>query len=193
MSGQGQPPPGVPGTLRTGIAGREASVDVNSPFIQRMLALVFTMVTRAAQSAASYTEHAHRTLVTPKDVQMALKFHARHFLSEEGIEQLETDVNEMAATLQQPMSDSETDSGSGSDMATSGDEDEDDGDVEEEEAEVEPQMCDDDETWTRSECQCSACVGIHETLETWDAWTPTDPAEKWIKAHVDTAVAQSAP
>lgn len=168
------------------------------------------MVTRAAKSAALYTEHAHRTLVTPKDVQMALKFHARHFLSEEGIDQLETEVNEMASTLQQPMSDSEDsdsedseETETGSDMSTSGDdgdEDNDDADEGEDDEDKDDdgqsdivRMCDDDETWTRSECQCSACVGIHETLETWDAWMPTDPAEKWIKAHVDTAVAQSAP
>lgn len=172
-----------------------------------MLALVFTLVTRAAKSAATYTDHAHRTLVTPKDVQMALKFHARHFLSEEGIDQLETEVNEMAATLQQPMSDSEdSDSDNseetemGSDMSTSGDEDigdedegeESDGEGQESESDI-VRMCDDDETWTRSECQCSVCVGMNETWETWDAWMPTDPAEKWIKAHVDTAVAQSAP
>jgi hypothetical protein len=162
-----QTPPPV---LRTGfgesIGGK---IDKNSPVGRRLISTVFVLVNRAATTAALYCTHSKRTVVTEDDVKQALKYHAITFLSEAEYDTLEHDVNSMQTLVDRFVTE---------DMTSD---------------EVTDTMCDeiedamsetsDEDEVTEHMCACSVCSGIRNV--DWDAWTPVDPAESFIKHHID--------
>ena len=202
------PPP----VLRTGLVGDgpTAKIDKHSPMGKRLVGLVFVLVKRAATSAALFCRHAGRYMVTPDDVRKALRYHAVSFFSESGFEQLERDVESMEAMVDQFVSES---IGSGDVVDTFADEaidtrstrsqdgeEYDDDESEDDEDDDDDESEDDDEsdmdgpppfpstseTLPKSSdnpCTCDVCRGIREL--DWDAWQPTDPAECFIKSHID--------
>jgi hypothetical protein len=184
---------GVPNTLRTGFDGTDngdGHVELD-PKALRMITLAWTLVRRAAKTSALYCDHAGRAKVTVEDSNLALKYHARHFLSEDAIDELEAEVNVNEAEIVEHMN-AETDS-SDADTEMSGSAAED----AEEEQEGDEAMEDDDtseeddgEPWTRSSCECAVCAGIHEVDDAWDEWNPTDEAEIAIKAKTNDAIAK---
>lgn len=206
-----QPPP----VLRTGLVGDGPAVkiDKQSPMAKRLLGLVFVLVKRAATSAALYCMHNGRHIVTPDDVRGALKYHAVTFFSEEGFEQLERDVDSMETFVEQFVTeaigsdgivdaitdeaiqnqcggsedddDVTDDDNDTDDTDDEDDEDDDDSDADEDESESDEEEEDGDDPVTVSDasCDCDVCRGIREL--DWNAWQPTDPAERFIKTHID--------
>ena len=200
-----------PHVLRTGLVGDGPAVkiDKQSPMAKRLLGLVFVLVKRAATSAALYCMHNGRHIVTPDDVRGALKYHAVTFFSEEGFEQLERDVESMESFVDQFVTESvgsdgivnaiadeaadtllggseeaddEGDSDDDDDEDT--DDDDDDESDEDDDAESEEEEDGDDPvTVSDAPCDCDVCRGIREL--DWDGWQPTDPAERFIKTHID--------
>ena len=203
-----------PHVLRTGLVGDGPAVkiDKHSPMAKRLLGLVFVLVKRAATSAALYCMHNGRHMVTPDDVRGALKYHAVTFFSEEGFEQLERDVESMETFVDQFVTESigsdgivdaiadeavetqlggseeEDDSAEDEDDSAEDDDDdddsaEDDDDDDTESDDEEEEDGDDPVTVSDAPCDCEVCRGIREL--DWDAWQPTDPAERFIKTHID--------
>lgn len=170
-----RPPP----VLRTGLLGGEGpTIDKNSPLGKRLLGLVFVLVKRAATTAAMYCAHDARSMVTPDDVRLALKYHAMTFFSEAGYDQLERDVNDMEGMVDAFV----TESLASGDIVDAFADDA----VAHEASSDEETSTDDDvdpETPADPGCDCEVCRGIRE-LE-WDAWNPTDPAERFIKSHIE--------
>ena len=158
------PPP----SLRTGLADDVSppKIDRNSPLGQRLISLVFVLVKRAATTATTYCTHSKRKIVTPEDVQYALKYHAKTFFEEEGFETLEKETLEMedlvSRFINEDMSSDEV-----VDTFT-------------EESESDDEEVSDD---PGEECHCELCTTIRGV--DWDAWDPSDPAENFIKVHVD--------
>ncbi|GAQ89736.1 hypothetical protein KFL_005560140 [Klebsormidium nitens] len=128
---------------------------LDETFVNKLLALVYTMVKNAAKTAAAYAEHAQRTLVTREDVIMALKYEARRFLR---YEDLEADI-----------ADSELELRDGGDS-----------DSEAWETASERSGCEEETEGLLDECRCPTCDGVREAVATWDDWAPEDEAEiKW--------------
>lgn len=165
------PPP----VLRTGFGDAPGQkIDKNSPMGKRLISTVFVLVNRAARTAALYCTHSKRTMVTEDDVQRALKYHAITFLSEAEYEKLEQDVQSMEELVDRFVTEEVTSSDVTNEFC---DEAEDDVSVssgEEEEGDV--------------ECECTVCSGVRNVE--WDAWNPTDPAELFIKHHIDEMLTQ---
>ena len=177
----------TPPIMRTGLMGNsnEITVDRHSPLGQRLISLVFVLVKRAATTAAKYCFHCKRTLVTPMDVHYALKYHARTFFAEEGFEKLEEETTEMGELVsrfvREDISSDEVVDTFVDEEDISGDEDDDDD--EEEEEEEEERAAEKGE-----ECSCEFCTAIRGSG--WDAWDPQDPAEQFIKNHIDQVFAE---
>jgi hypothetical protein len=177
-----RPPSGIPSIIRTGFA--DDAPNTSNEFVQRMTAMAFALVSRAARHAAMYASHAHRNEVTPIDINMGLRYSARHFFDEDGFDEVEKEVNDISSRMETE----EDDDG----------EDDDSKDVTESSEGIESEEDDDDEDdqledvmpWTRSTCECGVCAGIHETETNWDEWMPEDPVEMFLKTHADRAINQ---
>ena len=168
--------------------------------MKKTIAMTFVLVRRAARHAATYANHAHRNEVSKRDIELGLRHSARHFFDEDGFDEVEKEVHEVSAMMEED----DTDSSS----SESTDEDDDDDETDETD-----ETCDDDDEtamdvsegpealsdtdvaqpWTRSKCECSACAGMHHTESTWDSWMPDDPVEMFLKNHADKAIAQDMP
>lgn len=205
----GQPPPGVPAILRTGFGDNATPNTHSASLLRKTVAMTFALVSRAARHAATYASHAHRNEVTNTDVQMGLRYSARHFFDEEGFDQVEKEVHEISAMLEKDESGSDDDDSSfdsdeeGDTCSESTDDDDANEEDETDEAMTETQTetdrtnmemdteapaADAAQPWSRSECECSVCAGMHHTESTWDAWMPEDPIEMFLKTHADRAI-----
>lgn len=156
------PPP----VMRTGILGGPARVTIDPQLEKRLVSLVFVLVKRAASTAAFFCKHSKRTLVTVDDIKLALKFEARTFLDEGGLPDLERETAEIEKMvdefIEQKISSEE---------------------IVDAFSECEDEEYPDTDDEVGEECSCETCRRIRN-LE-WDSWTPEDPAEKFIKDHVD--------
>jgi len=194
----GQHPPGVPATLRTGFGDVEPNTHSES-LMKKTIAMTFVLVRRAARYAATYANHAHRNEVSPRDIELGLRHSARHFFDEDGFDEVEKEVHEVSAMMEQDDSDpdsgdDETDDDETDDDDETGDDDDDDEtEMDVSEAPEAPSDTDVAQPWTRSKCECSACAGMHHTESTWDSWMPDDPVEMFLKNHADKAIAQDMP
>ena len=175
-----------PSSLRTGFGGANAKgIDKNSPLGKRLISLVFVLVKRAATTAALYCTHAKRSLVTPQDVGMAMRYHAMTFLAEHGFEELEKDVQDMEALVSQFVQEEAT-SSDVVDAFVDGayDEDSDDEETADETDETEDiDDAEEEEDVMDHICVCETCAGIRSV--DWETWQPEDPAEQFLKKHID--------
>lgn len=168
-----KPPP----TIRTGLGtGSSKKIEKTSPMGQRLIGLVFVLIKRAATTAAMYCSHSKRRLVTTRDVGLAMRYHAMTFLSEHGFDQLEKDVVDMEEMVSQFVNEEAT----SSDVIDTfvGEEDIQEEIEEETEEEIEEESEEEEHV-----CECETCQGIRNT--DWDAWHPEDPAEMFLKTHID--------
>lgn len=162
-----RPPP----TLKTGFGeAKPIGISASSPLGQRLISLVFVLVKRAATTAALYCKHAQREIVTPEDIKLALKYHAKTFFDEDGMGDLEKDMHAMEELVQRFASEEAT-----SDDVVDSMCDEVEGMYEEVDEE-----CDDEESQA---CECDVCSKITDL--DWDAWNPEDPAEVFLKTRID--------
>jgi len=175
-----------PSSLRTGFGETTSKgIDKHSALGKRLISLVFVLVKRAATTAAVYCTHAKRSLVTPQDVGMAIRYHAMTFLAEHGFDELEKDVQDMEGLVSQFVQEEAT----SSDVVDAFvDEAYDDvyEHVSEEESEEEPsdeEEGNDDEDVEEHICVCETCAGIRAVE--WESWHPEDPAEQFLKKHID--------
>lgn len=194
----GQPPPGVPATLRTGFGDVEPNTHSES-LMKKTIAMTFVLVRRAARHAATYADHAHRNEVSKRDIELGLRHSARHFFDEDGFDEVEKEVHEVSAMMEQDDSDPDLGDDETGDDETGDDEDDetdetgdDEDDMQTDKTDTGPETPSDIDVaqpWSRSMCECSACVGMHHTESTWDSWMPDDPVEMFLKKHADKAIA----
>jgi hypothetical protein len=178
------PPP----ILRTGLSDDVPStrIDKHSALGKRLISTVFVLVNRAATTSAVYCQHAKRTQVTVADVQSALKYHAMTFLAEEGFEELEKDVVSMQGLVDEFVNEEANPSDvvdAFCDRSDGESDDESDGESVIEESDGESVI---EESIEEEECSCEICTGVRST--DWDNWKPIDPAEQFIKKHVDEII-----
>lgn len=170
----------IPEKIQTGFGILEpptssSAIDPESAVGKRLISMVFVMIQRAAKSAAVFTKHGQRTMVTPNDIRLALKHHAITFLDEDVFAELEAEVHAMHTFLENEVSssmDDTLDTMLDTELVIDGDEDEEEETEEEEEQEEH-----------HHPCTCSFCVSLMSS--DFDAWNPTDPAEVYIKSAVE--------
>jgi hypothetical protein len=66
--------------------GLDSDGALDEGFVKKLLALVYTMIKNAANTAGTYADHGGRESVTRGDVILALKYEAKHFLTYENLE-----------------------------------------------------------------------------------------------------------
>lgn len=135
---------------------------LDEAFTRKMLALVYTMVKNAANTAATYANHAGKDQVTRDDVIMALKYEARRFLHYDG---LEADV----ATSEQELIDEEAHDSESWETALE-------------------KSGDDEKESALQVCPCSVCAGLRDAVSTWDEWAPENEAEAFLRHHFERVV-----
>jgi len=160
------------GFMRTGLVGDVDDDVAAEEFVGRAARLLKIMGDQAWHLALAYVaHHAWRTVVTPDDARMAIRYQARHFLEnmDRGIDPVVTDEDDDDDDL-------------GDDIVV---------DFEEEDIDVEVGDIDDDfpetetETETPMTCPCAMCVAMHRATVEWASWDPADPVERFLKDSVD--------
>lgn len=156
---------------------QDGKIAPDSPLGRKLLSLVFVLIKRAAQSAAVYCEHSGRSLVTPDDVKLALKYHTHRFFKDEGLEE---EAEEMHLMLENDMNSGEED---GVDMVLNT--------LDDDEDEEEEESCEEEEEERHNgqACGCDLCQGM--VSFDWDAWLPDDPAEIFMKQCVEKTMASA--
>lgn len=145
--------------MRTGLAGEGGSRRLPDEFVQHLVSIVMTMVTKAAETAMTYCEHAGRKMVSQKDIHYGLRYQARTFLQRE---HLESEIQETKSALFVEDEESE--------------EEESEDDEEEEE-------------WMESNCECATCKDTNMYVREWDAWQPQDSVEQFVKHAIEQTIA----
>jgi hypothetical protein len=156
--------------MRSGTGASSVPV-VETDVMRRLICIVMTMIAAATETAAMYAEHAGRRFVAPEDVHHGLRYQAREFFKRDNLEE---EIADMECDLYETDDDDSCE--------TSSEEDEEDEEDEEKKEEKHEQ-------WTRSSCDCDACVKINSHFDTWDLWEPTDEAEIFVKRSVDKTTA----
>lgn len=175
------PPP----SMRTGFSNVQPvppSISPDSPLGKKLLSLVFVLIRRAAGTAATYCEHDGRTVVTPNDIQLALKYHTHRFFKSEGLEE---EAEEMESMLERDIlgAGGDGDITKGVDVILDSiEEEQDDADGEGEESEEHDDE-EDIEQGKTEKCTCDVCHDVR-TFD-WDSWCPNDPVEIFMKECVE--------
>lgn len=143
--------------------------------------MIMAFMKNAMKSAAVYVSHSGRSIVTPKDIQMALKWEVFEFLNRHT---LLNDINEMT---QWTMENCEVSTDGLFDKdefvhAVNTEEDMSDDDMMEEEEDTEEEDTDEEDTgeeeWYRSACACDICYSINDAVERrWSRYQPNPGIE----------------
>ena len=141
------------------------------PTLQEQLevgGMIMAFMKNAMKSAAVYVSHSGRSIVTPKDIQMAMKWEVFEFYNRHT---LLNDINEMTRWTME-----------NSEVSTDGLFEQDDFnramDNEEEDSEEDGEEEDTEEEWERSACACDICHYINDAVERrWKHYQPNPGVE----------------
>lgn len=183
----------IPERLKTGIGSAEGSLSAEDITIlkTRMLGLVCLLIKKAAVTAGVFVEHQERDVVDAPEIIMALKHECMQFFQRDS---LESDLNAILTSI---TSDQETTDKLNEFIAASPDE------IRSSPGHVGEGLVDTVLDVVESElqesvpervptidapCECSLCVKLLDIDFLWSAWHPTDPAEQFLKEHLETLV-----
>lgn len=183
--------------MRTGPVDEPLGIDLS--FVQMIESISIAIVSRSYEVAARYCAAAGREIPTETDCMYGLRFEVRRFATDDSIEERVNEIqNALCARDESETSDGELSDGEYDDVEE-GEEDDadkfDDGDEDDEndedehdldfvpETEIEP-FCRADESRVAEE-HAEFVRAVHEAVDTWDEWFPTDPVERFLKATVE--------
>ena len=175
--------------LRTGfdLVGDGGSA-AGDAFERNMGALLLLFAEDAMRIGGSCAIAEGRRVVTEEDVRAAMKYVARTFFESADLEarfpQACADLDAMDDDEDEDESDDEGEEYEGEDDDDEEDDEEDDDDEEEDDGEGEPVDASERNAARELKAKVDACVA------TWHAWAPTDPAEAFLKRHIDAADAK---
>ena len=139
--------------------------------------MIMAFMKNAMKSAAVYVDHSGRSIVTPKDIQMAMKSEVFEFLNRST---LLNDINEMTRWTMENCEVATDGIVTQDDSAMNAEEEEESGD-EEEESDAEDEEKSDaeiEEEWYRSACMCDVCYSINNAVEKrWKHYQPNPGIE----------------
>ncbi len=131
-----------------------------------ILTLVTTFSQNSIVNASKYIEHANRTIITPKDIQMAMKFEVFQFLDRDNQELLQKNKKEITEDYYKT-----------------------DEELQEQESQYEKELDNlienhKQETFSPSICTCNICEKMNYIDKAWIHWKPTTNLEKLLKIHI---------
>ena len=162
--------------LRTGLADADIPEppEVVLERTKRLMSVTVALMTRAAETAATYAEHSGRKAATHHDVVVGLQYQTKYFfeqVTDEEVVEARKDVDaafDASSTEEEEEEEEEEEKTRGVEVEV-----EVDFDVGEEEEE--------EEEWTRSECSCAICRTVNTTVDTCDEWEPDDEVLQHLK------------
>ncbi len=139
----------------------------NNIFLKNLLVLLGIFIEDATKLSGVYCIHSNRTIVTKRDIELALKTRAYHGDAFWNSPNIISKIKEMQDFLESDpidyMEDIDDDTESDDDM-------------------------DEDEEWTKSLCLCSVCNALNSIENKWNWWSPENSLEKSIKNAIDISV-----
>ena len=131
-----------------------------------IITLVTTFSQNSIVSASKYVEHANRTVITPKDIQIAMKFEVFQFLERDNQELLQKNKEEITDDYYKTVEEQK-----------------------EQEFEYEKEIDNlidnnTEETFCKSICKCEICKQMNYIEKAWVNWEPTTNLEKILKIHI---------
>ena len=175
--------------MRTGPVDEPLGIDLS--FVQMIESISIAIVSRSYEVAARYCAAAGREIPTETDCMYGLRFEVRRFATDDSIEERVKEIqNALCERDDSETSDGELSDGEYDDVEEDEDDDDDSEDNDElddldfvPETDVEP-FCRADESRVAEE-HAEFVRAVHEAVDTWDEWTPTDPVERFLKATVE--------
>jgi 3,4-dihydroxy-2-butanone 4-phosphate synthase len=186
----------IPENIKSGFSAATAeamSAEDMAVLKTRMLGLVCLLIKKAAVTAGVFAEHQKRSVVDAPEIILALKHESMQFFQRDTLEadlntmlrdmtseQGSVDmVNQFIASSPEDIRSSSADAGEGL-VDTVLDV------VESELQESLPTPVDTDDA--DHPCACSLCTRMENIDFLWEAWQPDDPAEQFLKNHLETLV-----
>ena len=186
--------------MKTGFNNIDDNSD-NNDYKLQMTALVTVFMENALKTASIYTKHSNRKIVTSIDILLGLKRELFTFLDNTDIETRALEIfnefknNEFAFSTSdiEDTDDENTDDENTEDENTEEDNTEEDNelahptsDIEEEEKDQFGNYChiydkkkeEEEEIFTKSNCECNICKEVNEYNEKWKSWKPTNKIEE---------------
>lgn len=162
----------IPGLLRSGIVGEDASV-VDDTTLTTVAGLLRAFSKEACVVAGHYTQGKGRRKVTGHDMKCALMYCARTYFSKDDKDlsyRLQTEIEAMRE---------EDEEESGEEGDEESEEEEDEGEEEEEEDEGEEEQC------KRDPKDVQLAHNVDCIVNVWDKWQPEDPVHQLLKRAID--------
>ena len=187
--------------LKTGFDNLDQSQEITPEFKMQITALITVFMENSLKSAAKYTKHAGRTMITASDVSLALKKELFTFLDNDDIEdramkiyeefQKEIDEEYDESDEEYDESDEEYDESDDEeeyDASTQSDKNISKNNLEDEDyakiaedftlGNATDEIYNDEEPFTISKCPCEFCVQMNNYQELWKTWKPTNNIEE---------------
>lgn len=166
--------------MRTGPIDEPLDIDLS--FVHMIESISLAIVSRAFEVAARYCAAAGREVPTETDCVYGLRFEVRRFSTDDSIEEKVKEIQSIIEHEREQAEEEENDSGSVDfESGSSDDSEEDLGLVPD--SEIAP-FCRADETCIPDE-DADFVRAVHEAVDTWDEWSPSDPVERYLKATVE--------
>lgn len=127
----------------------------------KISALLVTFMEEGLKTAATYTEHSKRKVITKKDIQNGLKLETFLFLKKDLTKRMNEHEKEITKDYY-----GNTSSESEDENIIINDED------------IKEEYC-------KSNCNCTNCFQVNYILENWDKWKPLTPLEKILKKSIE--------
>jgi histone H3/H4 len=164
----------IPGLLRTGIVGEDASA-VDDTTLTTVAGLLRAFSKEACVVAGHYTQGKGRRKVTGHDMKCALMYCARTYFSKDDkdlSDRLQTEIEAMRE-------EDEEESGEEEDDESGEEEDDESGEEEDEGVEVEEEEC------KRDPKDIQLARNVDCIVNVWDKWQPEDPVHQLLKRAID--------
>ena len=167
----------VPNVIKSGDNLLENIFEQDKDSEIQIMSLLTVFLENAIKSAEIYTLHSKRTIISSKDISMALKRELFTFLDNEDIAIRATEiVQEYKQAIQEEEEyDEEYDEEDEEDDEEY--EDEEDEYIENSEKNKDNYITNETEEFKKSVCNCSICTEINNYSDNWDSWKPTNNIE----------------
>ena len=169
----------VPNIIKSGDNLLENAFEQDKDSQIQIMSLLTVFLENAIKSAEIYTLHSKRTIISSKDISMALKRELFTFLDNEDIALRAKDiVKEYKQEIEYAEDDEEYYEDDEEDEDDEEYDEEYDEDEQNEEKNKDNYITNDTEEFKKSICNWSICTEINNYTDNWDSWKPTNNIEE---------------
>jgi len=166
----------VPNVIKSGDSLLETIFQQDKDSELHIMSLLTVFLENAMKASETYTLHSKRTIITSKDISMALKRELFTFLNNEDISLRATEiVEEFKQKINANEEDEEDEEEEDDEEEYNEEEGEDD---EEDDEKNNLNITNDTEEFKNSDCKCDICVEINNYTNNWKSWKPSNNIEQ---------------